>query len=142
MAISRRSFLQVGALAGMAVPSSGVLSALDFASRSEPALASKPDHLTWLTKSSFYDQLHTTFKVRSERAPWTPLQLIEITDLAPGASHEAFSLIFLGGAERPLGQDTYRIKQAQLGSFDMLLVPVGRAQSGQLYYEAVVNRLG
>jgi hypothetical protein len=57
---------------------------------------------------------------------------------AETASQDAFSLVFRGTRSVPLPQDTYRVKHAALGTFALLLVPVGRAR---VHHEAVFNRL-
>lgn len=67
------------------------------------------------------------------------LRLIEATALPgpPGASREAFSLVFRGRGAA-LEQKTHRLRHARLGDLDIFLVPIARDGAGRLY-EAVFN---
>jgi len=53
---------------------------------------------------------------------------------------ECFSLFFRGPASKDLPQATYRFEHASLGVFSLFVVP-GRAESGSVLYEAVINHL-
>jgi len=61
--------------------------------------------------------------------------------VARDPSQAGFSLLFRGPDTRFLPQATYHFEQAELGRFDLFIVPVGRAP-GSYEYEAVFNRLG
>jgi hypothetical protein len=50
----------------------------------------------------------------------------------------SFSLLFEGESRvTMLGQSTYRLENATLGSLEVFLVPVGRLPAGNFRYEAV-----
>ena len=55
----------------------------------------------------------------------------------PGGRHP-FSLTFRGPAESPLPQATYGLEHADLGAFDLFIVPIGRDDGGMIY-EAVIT---
>ncbi len=48
-------------------------------------------------------------------------------------SRSAFSLLFRGPEDILLPQRIYRLEHAEMGTFDLFLVPVGPDQSGQRY---------
>jgi hypothetical protein len=51
---------------------------------------------------------------------------------------EAFSVLFLGPADAPLGQGMFGLGHPRLPEVEILLVPVGRGDAG-LLYEAIFN---
>ncbi len=53
---------------------------------------------------------------------------------------ECFSLLFRGGS-RELRQDSYTLAHPSLGTFQLLLVPVGTDEYGAQGYLATINRL-
>jgi hypothetical protein len=146
MTISRRSFLKVGAMAGLSVPligstELGAATGLNPATGSKLPGAGRRDPLSQLNKADFERQTKSRFGIRSAQAGATHLKLIQVGNLPPSGKGEAFSLVFRGSSKRPMRQDTYSIRHAALGSFSLLLVPVGQAKSAGRYYEAVINRL-
>ena len=55
----------------------------------------------------------------------------------PGG-RQPFSLTFRGPAEPALPQATYGFEHAELGAFDLFIVPIGRDDGGMIY-EAVIT---
>ncbi len=82
----------------------------------------------------------TKFQARLEEGGLLELELISVTEIESPPTQEQFSLIFRGPHERWLAQRTYRLEHEQLGPTELMLVPVGRDQTGFLY-EAFFNRL-
>ncbi len=91
-----------------------------------------------LTDAIFNGVLGSQFRVRGAAGERAELQLVEVRNLAsrkarlaaaadarPRALREPFSILFDGRAGDALAQDTYTVEHASLGSFRMLLVPVG-----------------
>jgi len=78
------------------------------------------------------------------------LELAEVSAARDNASRklerrrepEEFSLIFQGGKDQPLAQNSYPFAHEQIGRFAMFIVPVWDlvAVTGARYYEAVFNR--
>lgn len=56
----------------------------------------------------------------------------------PNAARAPFSLLFRNSAAFLFPQQTYRMRHARVGSFDIFLVPVAREREGFLY-QAVFN---
>ena len=52
--------------------------------------------------------------------------------------HPAFSLFFLAPEPEHLPQQIFALDHAELGQFDLFLVPLG-PKDGRMQYEAVVN---
>jgi hypothetical protein len=104
------------------------------------------DPITYFTQSTFSAHLNSKFRPRQGTGISTVVTLVEVNDLAPSArkiraqvgGRECFSLIFSGGKQLP--QATYIIEHGALGTFKLLLVPIGK-QDGVAYLEAIVNRL-
>jgi hypothetical protein len=98
-----------------------------------------------VTVSVFAGCLGSAFRIRSESDRSVDVELIEATALrsqsdAPGAltKREPFSIVFRGPFEPILPQKTYAIEHAELGRFELFLVPVGPDAKG-MCYEAVFN---
>ena len=91
-------------------------------------------------------QVNSRFVVRDPNGDAHSLELIQAKPTPGGDSFasdegiEKFSLLFRGDAIRPLGQNTYAFEHARIGHFEMFIVPIGREDRGQCYYEAVFNR--
>jgi hypothetical protein len=156
MFISRRKFLQAGAVMAIAagVPLTTDLVATKGQSSSAPQPSSpgeaapaspavKSDTPSLYTKAAFTAYLNTSFRIRSKSTRAVEVKLVTIKDAGPipdrmMAGKECFSLQFRGPLK--LQQDVYTIEHAALGKFDLLLVPVGKDKKG-MYYEALINRL-
>ena len=100
--------------------------------------------LEQLRYESFAGLVKATFRVWIEGE--ASLELAEVTPrsiLSGGTDrpvHESFALVFLGPAERLLPQRIYWFESAQLGRFELFIVPVSRDQNG-VRYQATFNRL-
>jgi hypothetical protein len=153
MSLSRRRFLRAGTLVALAA--SVPLKELFAETLSQPGakrgaslpVRSYPDAFTRLNRETFARYVNTTFSLNhgDTRAV---VKLIEVNDYTPEAmkrsakttGRECFAALFLGSSNEHLRQETYAVAHKSLGSFDLLLVPVGKSKQG-LYYEAVFNRL-
>jgi hypothetical protein len=102
--------------------------------------------LEQLPYESFAGLVKTNFRVWIEGEASLELELAEVTPrsiLSGGAdrpAHESFALVFLGPADRLLPQRIYWFESAQLGRFELFIVPVNRDQNGARY-QATFNRL-
>ena len=56
------------------------------------------------------------------------------------AMREKFSLLFVGGTEKPLQQGTHEFDHPALGVFELFITPVMSPQSAGRSYEAIINR--
>jgi hypothetical protein len=96
------------------------------------------------TLETFRPYLHDSFQIISGSTVVVQLELISVTTLEQAGTQinegahvrPPFSLVFRGPAEVVLPQHIYRIQHAQLGSFDLFLVPIGPDREG-MRYEAV-----
>jgi hypothetical protein len=100
----------------------------------------RPTVLDALHRDDFSRHLHSRFRIYDGSTAPLEVELVEATDgPSYAAQHETFSLLFQGPRATPLGQSVYRIEHDVLGTFDLLLVPVGESPSGR-HYEAIINR--
>lgn len=95
-----------------------------------------------LTEAEFSKHLNTKFQVDTEANGHVTVELIEVKGY-PGTPHEQsgmerFSVFFDGPPDVKLPQRTYRLQHAEMGAFDIFLVPVARNEHG-FRYEAVFN---
>jgi hypothetical protein len=94
-----------------------------------------------LTKETFERLLNTTFRVMDKSTPTVvDVQLVEVSEGRSASDFEQFSILFHGPAEPVLPQRTYSVQHAELGDFDLFLVPVAASQS-RAEYEAVFSRM-
>jgi hypothetical protein len=93
-----------------------------------------------LDHSFFAARIGATLTVPFENADDITLALTEVSDLKKSPRQERFALVFRGPLEVPLGQGSYVVELAEIGAFDLFLVPVGMDEQG-FSYEAVFNRL-
>lgn len=95
------------------------------------------DLVASFTYETFRDRVGETFGV-----PGAELELsLVAAQPATGAGTReggSFSVFFQGPAERMLLQAIHRLEHAELGEFDLFLVPVARTADG-FEYEAVFN---
>ena len=96
-----------------------------------------------LTRFVFASQLGTTFLVHTGSPPPIEAELVELSVLGPttdenGATLERipFSLLFRVDENLFFPQDTYLLEHAELGVFNLFVVPVGPDKG---FYEAVFN---
>ena len=143
MGVSRRNFIQTGAVAAIAagIPLSAA------ASNSNSSLGSIAGTLLSLgggqslNMATFSAHLNSVFTLRNQKGQTSDVTLKSVYDWRAAGnrgSKECFSLVFSGAAI--LHQDTYSVTHPSLGSFSMLLAPSGTNKGGQKY-EAVFNRL-
>ena len=79
------------------------------------------------------------FRLRLDGESSVDIALLEVRRGSSAPSWEPFSLLFQAPAEAPAEQRIYELEHEATGSFELFLVPVGRADGG-LLYEAVFNR--
>lgn len=154
MSISRRKFLHVGAIAAVSAGTPLSMTALAATAKISKAglstsatKAALSNSVNRMTKAQFAAQLKTTFFIRSTGGHELPVQLVELEDRVPGPLQDAadmrgkecFSLAFRGPAKN-IKQDTYRIRHAALGEFDLFIGTVKNKKHGRIY-EAIINHL-
>jgi hypothetical protein len=143
MSDSRRKFLKAGMLAALfaAVPLKNVLGQ-SWKDRSDnPGAGSQDqnDPLANYTKATFISYLNSVFQLHTVSGI-VAVTLLKVDDMTPPKGGECFSLLFRGG-NSALGQDTYTVDHAALGTFKLLLVPAGTDNNGAQGYLATINRL-
>jgi hypothetical protein len=145
MVISRREFLKAGTMAGIsAIVPVGVFNAVTAWGDSNVAATAggdRPD-VSSLSRTTFARQLHDRFRILSAASRPVDVKLIGVRDLdvSSGSREQCFSILFRGPRKRPLPQETYMINHREIGTFPLLLVPVGESRTGR-FYEAVFNRI-
>jgi hypothetical protein len=145
--ISRRSFLQtfVSGLGSSLMVAFGITP-----SRQTTPATGKSDKSTPVTftakvdklnLAAFRSNLNSQFQVHTASKNVT-MNLIAVTDLRASATQrgEAFSLLFETASGQPLSQGTYSFNGAQMGKFDLFMVPASNNGLTQRY-EAHFNRL-
>jgi hypothetical protein len=140
--IARRSFLRRAALAA-ALPAATAARPARAAERPTPSprAGRGRTRLEALTRDDFVPRIGATFRIEREGGRPLHVRLAEATDLgvrAGGApmGRAPFSLAFEGAPGDRLAQGTYRVALGALGTFALLLVPVGRP-GRVVRYEAV-----
>ena len=100
--------------------------------------AAAPSHLL---RSSYAGRVGQRFAAGRAK-----LRLVSVSDVAGVAvqpalagSEDAFALAFSGPLDGALEAGTYTLRHAELGTFELFVVPVGRPRSDRRY-EAVVDR--
>lgn len=154
---SRRRFLRVGSMMGLAAVVRGGLSPLAFG-QSKQQLGSGignvipkqvfADPLFYLSRKIFTQNLNTKFAFSLGEVKLGYLVLIEVNDLNPPYikgevtnGKECFSAVFQGPRSLPLRQETYTITHDSMGTFQLLVVPGRQTDLSGRHYEAVINRL-
>ncbi len=148
MEMTRGDFLK-SAVAGVGVALSGLAA---FGSDAEqPAnRIGNLDHLSsaernrrlaeLLDKDAFSKQLNSTFRFSASTS--TTVLDMKLTEVCEGRSTERFdqfSVLFTGPKEPILEQSTYRTEHAEMGSFELFIVPI-QSDDGGTVYEAVFSR--
>ena len=153
MSCSRRKFLRSGTLVALCagVPLKALFAETfnQSASTPGPSLAGRShlEAVSHLDRTTFARFLNTRFSLHHGKTNGD-VKLVEVSDWTPDSARrsaaatgrECFSAVFLGSLDAPLRQETYTVKHESLGTFPLLVVPVGRGSKG-LYYEALFNRL-
>lgn len=154
---TRRRFLHVGSMMGLAAVVRGGLAPLAFG-QSKQQLGTGignvipkqvfADPLFYLSSKIFTQNLNTKFAFSLGEVKLGYLVLIEVNDLNPPYikgevtnGRECFSLVFQGPRSLPLRQETYSITHDTMGSFKLLVVPGSQKDPSGRHYEAVINRL-
>lgn len=86
---------------------------------------------------TFSGHLGTSFRIHPDDASTLDLELVSATELGDG-SGRPFSIVFRGPKDALLPQRIYRMEHAEIGAFDIFLVPIGPDDEG-LLYEAIFN---
>jgi hypothetical protein len=89
--------------------------------------------LSKLTRTKFDRSVGTSFWLRPENSYPVELELIDVN-----GDDEQFSVVFLSPEALSFSQDTYLIKHAELGEFDLFLVPWSQDRAG-MHYVASFN---
>ena len=82
----------------------------------------------------------TTFEVLTDPTNVFSLTLTNVLEHEKTERNEAFSLLFHGPQSPFMPQAIYKLQHAELGVFEIFLVPVARDQDG-FEYEAVFNQM-
>ncbi len=100
-----------------------------------------------LQSADFLPYLNQKFRIRLEGIAPIDLELVEVTEqevTEQGAARRPeyrrpFSLMFLGPvSQQYLLQATYHLEHAQMGAFDLFIVPLG-LQQGRMRYQAIFS---
>ena len=91
------------------------------------------------TIGTFSGFVGDAFRVHPDPGTTLDVELISVTE--PGdetGRGRPFSVVFRGPGDVLLPQRIYRMEHAEIGSFELFLVPIGPDEKGQRY-EAVFN---
>ena len=95
-----------------------------------------------LTEKEFSKHVNTNFRVELDGENSVDLELTEVKGYMSKNNEqtgmERFSIYFQGPAEPSLVQKLYVFQHAEMGSFEMFLVPIAKNKAG-FRYEAVFN---
>jgi len=93
--------------------------------------------LSTITIKDFQTSLEQTFLVTLENTDYLKLELTEVKAISrfdpKTDTRQSFSLLFRGPFEPILPQQSYQIKNEQLGELLLFLVPIGPDKIGMLY---------
>ena len=128
----RRSFLKATALGSATVLLAG---AFPFVLKTGSAAARELNNLQSAKLSTFSKLVGDAFQVQVGPLNSATVWLDEVTK----HDKRSFSLVFRGGTEAPIEQDSYAFRHEDLGEFPLFIVPI-EPGSDALYYEAVFNR--
>lgn len=144
MAISRRNFLQVGAVA--AVAAGAPLTKSVFASTGNRMWVTS-NGIPLMSKSIFTSVLNTSFDILPNRKQKVRVELVEVQDVpqfgkkrTSATGDDCFSLAFRSSSYPRLKQKTYRIRHNSLGEFDLFIGAVKSEKYGMIY-EAIINQV-
>lgn len=155
VSLSRRGFIEMGALGA----GSAAVLALGYSLASGQfqsflkLISNRPispfERLASMDRNAFTEQLGERFQLTVAGSTQGNLELIDITNPAPGlmpkaqkqslAEGEVFSLIFRGSDDHFLTQDMYDLSNSTVGEFPLFIVPLQTA-GGHTYYEAIIDR--
>jgi hypothetical protein len=158
MMITRRAFMRLGTSVGggFVVQAMGRRSFAQNAANTRKGstqpfpipVQAQFDTLSTLSRTSFSNNMRTTFRFYDPEYVRLDLVLSDVTDLLSTSrgkgtdvsGGESFTLTFTGplGEARP--QRTYNVAHDKLGNFDLFVVPGGSTKSGTAYV-AIINRI-
>jgi hypothetical protein len=96
--------------------------------------------LDTLKAADFSELENKKFRVTLNETTSIELEVIAVQDLGTTEKQERFSIIFRGPNDIFLHQAIHRLEHEQLGTLELFLVPIGKADEG-FEYEAAFNRL-
>ena len=96
--------------------------------------------LAELSLSTFQNLTDRTFSVQFEEGRMHEAYMVEVTGRHSTPSIEQFSVVLRVEQERPFKQGMYHVAHAEMGSFELFLVPISD-ESGEVRYEAAFSRL-
>ena len=104
--------------------------------------------LETLKLETFAQHLKSKFMVKTDQvgaaaavaAAAVEVELIEAQAAGSTPGQEQFSITFRGPLNAPLRQGMHRFEHAEMGEFDLFIVPIKRDQEG-MYYEAAFARM-
>lgn len=131
--LMRRRFLKAAGAFTILVP--GYLSGIEDIFAFEGLGRRSQKILEDLTISKLERYMNTSFWLRPEDSYLVELEIIEIN-----GDDVQFSVMFLCPKAVSFPQDTYWVEHAELGEFDLFLVPLGEDQDGT-YYVASFNHM-
>ena len=95
-----------------------------------------------LTCADFLPRLHQQFTMRIDDTTVVGIELVEAGEstVNPGMDGKRvpFSIVFRSAVQDVLPQRIYRVSHAEMGAFDLFLVPIGRDAEG-VRYEAIFS---
>jgi hypothetical protein len=95
-----------------------------------------------LTEKEFSKHVNTKFRLDLDGESSVDLELKEVKGYMSKHNEqtgmERFSIYFQGPAEPSLPQKLYAFQHAEMGSFEMFLVPIAKNEAG-FRYESVFN---
>jgi hypothetical protein len=91
-----------------------------------------------LTVDDFKDRVGETFRATTAEGRSLTLTLTSVDELSapPGAARTPFSLEFRDEEQDHVSQQTVAIEHADMGAFDLFVVPLGPSPEG-MRYEAI-----
>jgi hypothetical protein len=88
------------------------------------------------TLATFAERIGDTFRIDDDGLEFELIEATAGSAARPDATRTPFSIVFRGPPEPILPQQIYRFEHADLGAFDIFIVPIGLDGTG-MQYEAV-----
>jgi hypothetical protein len=85
------------------------------------------------SRELFAPTVGSEFQLRAPDGRAMPIVLTKLTDRGGGLHTTQFSLLFRVPDGGPTEQDVYTLEQDDIGSLQLLLVPVARVEDGLLF---------
>ena len=93
-----------------------------------------------LTHEEFTKNANTKFQVQVDENTHVELELTTISEVKLYPQQEEFAIEFRGPLNMFLGQGARNFTHAEMGQFELFIVPVTQDEQG-FYYEAIFNRV-